>query len=137
MTLLPFEDLPPPKSEPGFAEFWLSYPRKQSKRKSLIAYNKAAKRASHDDIMDGLRRYKAGKPDYADWMLPTTFLNGDRWQDEYDTPHKVAGAYQGQSLETIAQIAKKPWARCRYPRDVLEQCVEAGLLTVEQMNAAL
>ena len=137
MTLLPFEDLPrqPPKA--GFAEFWLAYPRKVSKHKATAAYAKARNVASHEDIMAGLDRYKRNKPDYCDWMHPTTFLNGRRWEDEYDVPTKTPGAFQGQSLETIAEIAKKPWARCRYPRDVLEQCVEANLLTNAELEAAL
>ena len=138
MTLLPFEDqLPPSHEAVGFPEFYLAYPRKVGRYKASIAYGKARKLASHDEIMAGLERYKANKPDYCDWMHPTTFLNGRRWEDEYERPTATPGAFQGQSLETIAEIAKKPWARCRYPRDVLEQCVAADLLTKEEMEAAL
>lgn len=139
MTLFPFEDLPirPTRVVGSFPDFWAKYPKKVGKKKAITAYLKAEHRASAETILAGLERYKRNKPDYCDWMHPTTFLNGDHWEDEYDTPHKVSGAFQGQSLETIAQIAVKPWARCRYPRDVLEQCVEAGLLTVEQKDSAL
>lgn len=68
-----------------FNEFWQLWPNKKAKEateKKYIGILKA-KPDKHLEIMEGLRRYIANKPDWQDWMLPTTFLNQGRWADEY------------------------------------------------------
>ena len=67
--------------------FWPEWPDKQNKKLSRAACERALKRgASEDKIMVGARAYKAGKPDWKDWMHATTFFNGDRWEDEQPKP---------------------------------------------------
>ena len=78
----------------GFADFWAEYPRKKGRAKAIEAYAKALRgrlrqqlasglgKATHEEIMDGLARYKADKPDYADWLHGSTFLNTVAWIDE-------------------------------------------------------
>ncbi len=39
-------------------------------------------KATHEEIMAGLARYKLDKPDYADWKHGSTFLNKISWIDE-------------------------------------------------------
>ncbi len=65
--------------------FWPECPRRVGKKDARKAWLKARRIASLEIIMDGLTAYKRGKPDYADWMHPATFLNGERWTDEYET----------------------------------------------------
>lgn len=69
-----------------FDTFWARYPRKTAKLDAMKAYAKARTIASAEEILNGVDRYIAGKPDYADWCHPATFLNKGRWMDEYDTP---------------------------------------------------
>lgn len=81
----------------GFDEFWKLYPRKLAKKHALIAYNKALQRASHAEIMEGLNRavpfwLSRGEMEFVPHA--TTFLNGDRWQDEYEVPVKKADSRQ-------------------------------------------
>lgn len=79
-----------PGADDLFAKFWALYPRKQDKAKAqkawaklkvdadlfaLIAKGLAAQAASHDWLKDG------GK--YV--PMPTTWLNGRRWEDEVKT----------------------------------------------------
>jgi hypothetical protein len=33
--------------------------------------------------MAGLAAYRRGKPEYADWKHPASWLNGERWNDQY------------------------------------------------------
>ncbi len=128
-----------------FAAFWALYPRKVKKLLAEPAYRKALKQATHEEIMAGLQTYLKTKPAYADWAHPTSWLNAGRWMDEPDTVEAlkagiVGGAFRGESLETIAEVVRKyghSWARCRYPRDVLERLVVKEMITVEQMEAAL
>ena len=77
-----------------FANFWAAYPRKVGKAEAIEAYAKALKgqlrrqlacglgKATHEEIMAGLDRYKRDKPDYADWKHGSTFLNKVSWIDE-------------------------------------------------------
>jgi hypothetical protein len=66
-----------------FEAFWAAYPRRVAKLAAQKAYAKALKLTTHETIMRGVERYKAGKPDYADWCHPATWLHGGRWDDEY------------------------------------------------------
>jgi hypothetical protein len=64
-----------------FDEFWNSYPRRQARRNAEAAYRSALKRASHGEILQGLKGYAfATDPKFI--PLAATWLNGDRWRDE-------------------------------------------------------
>jgi hypothetical protein len=64
-----------------FDEFWSSYPRRQARRNAEAAFCSALKRASHGEILQGLKGY-AFSPDPKFIPLAATWLNGDRWRDE-------------------------------------------------------
>jgi hypothetical protein len=64
-----------------FEEFWSSYPRRQARRNAEAAFCSALKRASHGEILQGLKGY-AFSPDPKFIPLASTWLNGDRWRDE-------------------------------------------------------
>ncbi len=78
----------------GFADFWAEYPRKVGKAEAMEAYAKALRgrlrrqvvcelgKATHEEIMAGLARYKLDKPDWSDWKHGSTFLNSVSWIDE-------------------------------------------------------
>ena len=72
----------------SFDDFWLHYPRKVCKKDARKAYDRAIKSVSHERIMEGLQTYLANKPAYADWCHAATWLNGERWEDEYDAKPK-------------------------------------------------
>lgn len=78
----------------GFDEFWTEYPRKVGKAEAMEAYAKALRGqlrrqlvcglgpATDEEIMAGLARYKADKPDWGEWKHGSTFLNKVSWIDE-------------------------------------------------------
>lgn len=68
----------------AFDAFWSAYPCKKAKPAAQKAFQKVA--GEFNAIMSGLEQYKLHKPDYADWLHPSTFLNQRRWEDEYDAP---------------------------------------------------
>lgn len=70
-----------------FETFWKQYPRRVGKLAAQKAYRKARQRASAQELLDGIERYRKSKPSYADWCHPATFLNQGRWMDEIDAPH--------------------------------------------------
>lgn len=67
-----------------FEQFWQAYPRRVARLAAEKAFMKARKRATLQELLDGIARYKAGKPDYADYCYPATWLNAGRWMDEYE-----------------------------------------------------
>lgn len=66
--------------------FWPNWPNKKAKAAARKAFVKARKIASLETIMAGVQEYVAKKEDYRAWMHPATFLNGERWDDEYEQP---------------------------------------------------
>lgn len=77
---------PRPRKDDRFERFWSAYPRRVKRPDAEKAFAKAIKRAPEDAILAGVERYKKSKPDYADWAHPASWLNNDRWLDQYDMP---------------------------------------------------
>lgn len=66
-----------------FEAWYATYPRRQGRGQALKAFRAALRKTDFDTLMAGVARYKTGlKPDYADWAMPATWLNGERWLDE-------------------------------------------------------
>ena len=70
--------------ENNFEEFWQLYDYKKSKSKAISSYQKALKLATHEQIIEGLKKYINFRGDDAQyWKHPTTWLNSQSWLDEY------------------------------------------------------
>lgn len=70
-----------------FDLFYTEFPRKKDKAAAERAFNRALKRATFEEIMDGVRRYRNDplrSPTHTKY--PATWLNADSWLDEPDTP---------------------------------------------------
>ena len=76
-----------PDWESKFEQFWKLYPRKQNKKKVQLWFkNKQPNDALFDTIIKKLKNFI----DTVDWQkengkyipMPTTWLNGERWNDE-------------------------------------------------------
>jgi uncharacterized protein YdaU (DUF1376 family) len=73
---------------PGFAEFWLAYPKKVSKPAAMRAWRQAIKRAPSETIMDALRVQKQTWKDPQYIKHPSTWLNNDCWSDQVEEKPK-------------------------------------------------
>lgn len=106
----PASDAPPSKSNPytgSFVPFWEAYPEKKGKRAAFKAYQRALKRATHDEIMAGLERYKRSKPPDRGWKFAEGWLNADRWTDEYTaSDDRPRGGHQPSALSTAEELEK-------------------------------
>jgi hypothetical protein len=71
-----------------FDQFWAIYPRRRSKKAARIAYGKARKQFSQEEILAGAMRYEeeCSGTDPRFIAHPATWLNGERWTDEPDAP---------------------------------------------------
>lgn len=72
----------PAATDAEFEAWWSVYPHKVGKVEARKAYEKARKEASTQELIDGVERYKATKPAYADWKGPAAWLNNERWKDQ-------------------------------------------------------
>ncbi len=85
----------------SFDIFWQAYPRKVGKKLAQQKYAKAVRKHGAATIMAGLERYKRTKPDYADWLHASTFLNQERFKDGPDTD----GRRNGNNSESDRLVA--------------------------------
>lgn len=71
-----------------FEEFWRIYPRHEDKKKAFKVWQTVLKNgATADEIIAGAARYakyRAGEPEQYT-KHPSTWLNGDCWENEYST----------------------------------------------------
>lgn len=80
-----------PKGE--FAAFWKIYPKKTGKGQAEKAYNKAIKKTSHDVIMSAVVKILPKWQSMDIQYVPhaSTWLNGERWEDEVIAKPKSKG----------------------------------------------
>lgn len=83
-----------------FEEFWNLYDYKKSKPKAILAYEKAIKIDSHENILNGVKAYiKSRGNDKQYWKHPTTWLNAHAWQDEYNTKNNKHNNFEEQDYD--------------------------------------
>lgn len=89
-----------------FDDFWEAYPNKVGKASAKTKYEKKVKDlATHNLIMKDLEKRKY----FHEWIKdggryiphPTTYLNNERWNDEYQTTQ------QNQTLDLIAKLERE------------------------------
>lgn len=110
----------PPSSvrDPGpdrFDEFWEAYPRKVGKQKARGKFAAACKRTDPQVVIDGARRL-AADPNLPETQFiphPTTWLEGDRWDD----PPLPARAGATTSLERNRGAAQALIGRTPYGQE--------------------
>lgn len=74
-------------SNKNFEEFWNKYPKKLNKKKSETIFLQAIKKTNPQDILKGVDNYnkhiKVNNIQSQYIKYPTTWLNGECWNDEY------------------------------------------------------
>jgi hypothetical protein len=74
-----------------FNQFWAIYPRKKGKGQAIKAFEKALLKTDLETIVAGVQAYMEHE-DMCDPQFiahPTTWLNGERWEDEYEETRVV------------------------------------------------
>jgi hypothetical protein len=85
---------PEPNKEPNknltvqsveFDEFWNEYPKKEGKKPAFKAFASALRRATFEDILAGVIRYKnSDRVTRGYVMLASRWLNEDHWEDHLE-----------------------------------------------------
>ena len=84
----------PEKTSERFDEFWALFPNKVKKKQAMRTWRSRNLDKISDTIIASVRERISNDPRWSSGYIPdpTTFLNGDRWEDEIDTiprPEKV------------------------------------------------
>jgi hypothetical protein len=66
----------------GFEEFWKVYPRREGIKTARASFLKALKSSDLQTILDGARKYAKTHKEIKFCLLPTSWLNQERWNDE-------------------------------------------------------
>lgn len=91
----------------NFEAWYEAYPLKKGRGQALKAYKTARGKASQSDLLAGVEAYKRGKPDYADWCHPATWLNGERWLDEAKLNSEDKPISPEEALRDTAKVVKR------------------------------
>ena len=67
-------------SKTPFGDFWNVYPRKENKKKTEVAWRRLSEKNRKMAIQDCQTRYKDTDKQFI--PLPSTYINGERWNDE-------------------------------------------------------
>lgn len=72
--------------EDAFELFWKAYPRRIGKGAARKAFERAITKAPLDEMLAAIDAYIQNKPGWQDYCHPSTWLNQERWADEWETP---------------------------------------------------
>lgn len=90
-------------------KFWPKYPHQVGLPKARAAFLIARRKASVDEILAGVERYRLSKPPDRDWMNPDKFLAEERWLDK--PAGKNAGTPSTQPMTWVLKDSPQ-WLRC-------------------------
>lgn len=87
-----------------FAEFWAVYPRREKKAVARQRFEIALRRASAEVIIKGTERYRDDPNRVPEFTAhASSWLNGDRWEDDPLPPRDQQAATRG-----TASVVKRP-----------------------------
>lgn len=67
----------------AFEMFWRAYPRRIGKGAARKAFDRAIRKTTLATMLHAIAEYIEHKPAWADYCHPSTWLNGERWDDEW------------------------------------------------------
>jgi len=118
-----------------FDAFWREYPKREGKKPAFKAFASALRRATFEDILAGVIRYKSSdKVGRGYVMLASRWLNEDHWEDYYQpAPDTVAAEASSARRERELQRSQEYLSQIRQQ----EQHASAPKLCEHGKNLAL
>jgi hypothetical protein len=117
----------PPKSDEEvsgmFAKFWEAFGNKKSKKRAFTAFKRLTK-TKREKCLQRIPEYKAylEANDHLQQMHPTTWINGERWEDDF-TVEKVS-SNTDQALKDASMTEEELQAYGKYIEFVQTNCME-------------
>jgi len=110
-----------------FDEFWKVWPKRVGKRAAQNAYERALKRASHEQILQGAQEIAAL------WMLmseqdrqyvpyPERWLNADRWADEREQQPQVTAVKAPRPDDNCPVCEGFGWVTIDQDANIMDRC---------------
>lgn len=110
-----------------FEEFWKVWPKRVGKRAALKSYERALKRATHEQIIQGAQEMAAL------WMLmseedrkyvpyPERWLNSDRWADEREQMPAVTTVRVPQPDSDCVLCEGSGWVTIDFDANLMDRC---------------
>lgn len=96
--------------DPGFDEFWTTYPRREGKKDAMKAWahmTEEQKFSARASIPIHVRFWKLSGRERHYIPLPATWLRGERWSDELEMPQSKAENEWWRSTAGIEAKAKE------------------------------
>ena len=107
-----------------FDEFWNEYPKKEGKKPAFKAFSSALRRATFEDILAGVIRYKdSDKVKRGYVMLASRWLNEDHWTDHV-APSPDSEAAERARLRRERELE----ASKRFLEEQRQQATQAGAI---------
>ena len=110
---------------PDFEDWWTQYPVKAGKTNAFVAWKKAIKKTSLNELHQGLGRYKQHLMLNPDVSIKHAqgWLNDERWTDEY--PDRPRNTYKNQN-QIINEMQDKAAQRTHMQQSVVLDLIEGG-----------
>lgn len=89
--------------EEQFSIFWGCYPRKVAKGTAKKSFEKAIKKTTLETMLDAITRYVANKPQWCDYKHPSTWLQAESWDDEWEPMQPKAPRYGPTQYQPISK----------------------------------
>lgn len=89
--------------EEEFMVFWRSYPRRVARANARKAFDKAIKKTTMEALIQGITDYVAHKPQWCDYAHPASWLNGERWLDEYEPTQSNVSYFKAETVDQHRQ----------------------------------
>lgn len=118
-----------------FEKFWNTYPKKRDKKKAAVAFSRIKNLpAIFDNIMQSLEQQKKSKQWQSDGgqyiPYPTTWINGERWNDELEQQSLVASGSACSDVSPLLPVARSETEK-QYQARVNKQLEELRALGVD------
>ena len=94
-----------------FDRFWMAGMKKQDKKKARVAFDRVIKAKPDKEafvdnlVLDIQKRLSLDQLGF-DKLHPTTYLNGERWEDDYAENHNTGGGNNETRKQTGAEISQ-------------------------------
>ena len=87
-----------------FDAFWQVYPHRIAKGAARIALARALQKTTLDVILTALESYKRHKPEDRAWCHASTWLNQERWEDEWEPPATIKPEPLFRPARTVEEV---------------------------------
>lgn len=90
--------------EEAFETFWKAYPRRVGKGHARKAFEKSIRKTTIEAMLAAIELYVRHKPERIDFKHPATWLNGECWDDEWQSVPTILPPSQPRR-PTMADLA--------------------------------